>query len=528
MSTRTACKIDLSRVKRLNMTVARNSAANILRGAAGGVLALVLPPILTRTLDHDRFAAWVLILQFAAYVNFLDFGLQTALGRFVARAIEEGDPDGRNRIVSTALGLLTAAAALAWLTVLIVVLFLPHILHPPGPALLAEMRRSILVLAAFYAVGLPLSAFTGTLVGMQRSEFTAIAIGGSKILGGVTLVLLLRESHSLVLMAIALGVWQVAGGIAQYFIARSLLDRLVVSLRLFSREVARELVRYCSYMSVWMLSGFLISGLDLIFVTHYQFSATGYYAIASNLLNFIATLNGAIFSALIPATAVLHSRGEFRELGRVVVRSTRIGIYILLLAGLPFLVAGRPLLRLWIGAQYAENTLPLLYVLLVANIVRLSGNAYAVAMMGTNQHRQNIFGTMAEGIVNVVASILLARSFGAIGVAGGTMIGAAVGLLIHVFYNVRRTREIDMSVAEYGLQGLLSPALLSVPLLLTSLLPLAVARGMLAVPVAVAIGMPLAAISAVLIVRHESWWPPLKRLLRRPFRRPPLTRESSK
>jgi len=59
----------------------------------------------------------------------------------------------------------------------------------------------------------------------------------------------------------------------------------------------------------------LISGLDLSIVGIFDYKMTAYYAIAATLANFVAQAQGAIFSALLPASAVLGARGDGERLG---------------------------------------------------------------------------------------------------------------------------------------------------------------------------------------------------------------------
>ena len=75
---------------RVRATVIKNALANVMRGGATAVVSLVLPHFLVRSLDRDRFAAWSLMLQIAAYASYLDFGLQTAVARYVAHFTELG------------------------------------------------------------------------------------------------------------------------------------------------------------------------------------------------------------------------------------------------------------------------------------------------------------------------------------------------------------------------------------------------------------------------------------------------------
>jgi O-antigen/teichoic acid export membrane protein len=68
----------------LSATFARNAVASIGRLLVTALVALVLPAYLTHKLPVETYAAWVLILQMAAYVSYLDFGVQTGVSKFVA------------------------------------------------------------------------------------------------------------------------------------------------------------------------------------------------------------------------------------------------------------------------------------------------------------------------------------------------------------------------------------------------------------------------------------------------------------
>ena len=90
--------------------ILQGSASNLVRMLVSTLVALVLPPFLVRRMSPAEYSAWVLILQFSAYVNFLDFGLQTAIGKFVAQYDATGDREANHRLLSTSFTILAAAA----------------------------------------------------------------------------------------------------------------------------------------------------------------------------------------------------------------------------------------------------------------------------------------------------------------------------------------------------------------------------------------------------------------------------------
>ncbi len=93
--------------------VLQGSASNLVRVLLSMLVSLVLPPFLVHRMAPAEYSAWVLILQLSAYVYLLDFGLQTAIGKFVAEYDASGDHEASHHLVSTSFTILAIAAAIA-------------------------------------------------------------------------------------------------------------------------------------------------------------------------------------------------------------------------------------------------------------------------------------------------------------------------------------------------------------------------------------------------------------------------------
>ena len=132
--------------------VLQGSASNLIRVLLSMLVSLVLPPFLVHHMAASEYSAWVLILQLSAYVNLLDFGLQTAIGKYVAEYDAGGHRDASHSLVSTSFTLLALAAAVACAAVAGLALSVPKLFHQMPASLVPEVRIALL------AVGLS-SAF---------------------------------------------------------------------------------------------------------------------------------------------------------------------------------------------------------------------------------------------------------------------------------------------------------------------------------------------------------------------------------
>jgi O-antigen/teichoic acid export membrane protein len=447
----------------LRRAILENASANLLRLAASGTVALLLPPFLVRMLPKETYSTWALVLQLTVYLGLLDFGIQTAVARFVAHADELNDSEQRDGIVSTAFLLLTVASALGVLAVVVLAWQLPHVFRAMPVSLHRDARTALLLMGGSFALGLPVSVISAIFVGQQRNKVpVGILIFNKLVTAALTLAVVLRHSN-LATMGAAVGLANVLSYGASYMAWRAWASDVRIQFKLASRSCARQIASYSAALGVWYLAMMMISGLDLTIVGVFDYVAVAYYAVAVTLTNFVVQTQNAIFAAVLPASAVLNARGDSEKLGALLLCSTRYGMLVLLAMALPLVLAGRFILSIWVGRDYALHTTLILQVLVVANVVRLSFLPYATLLLGMGEQRKVVMSPMAEGITNLLASVLGAWRFGAIGVAIGTLVGSFVSIGVHFLYHMPRTTGIVIDRPLLLKDGILRPLICAAP-----------------------------------------------------------------
>ena len=340
-------------------------------------------------------------------------------------------------------------------------------------------------------------------VGLHRNEVPAIVIGASKILSAVVLAVIVWQGHSILVMAVVMALFNVFSYIMLFIFTRKVAPEIRFHRSLVRWSSTKELAGYCSSLTIWSFAMMLVTGVDLVLVGRFQISALASYAVAASMVTVIAGAQSAIFSAMIPHAAVMQVRASPVDLGRMVITSTRIGVLLLVISAAPLLIYGEPIMRLWAGQSYAANGHQFLRILLFANIIRLVGAPYSAILVGTGQQRLVTVSPIAEGLTNLIASIILGYKFGAIGVAMGTAIGGFVGMLAHVFYNIPRTSAIiRLGRKDFAISGIGLPLLTIIPILFVGGFGMQGARPS---PVQVAYGAGACLLlSALLIFRGSS------------------------
>jgi O-antigen/teichoic acid export membrane protein len=423
--------------------VLQGSLSNLLRLVLSIAFSLYLPHFLVHHMGPAEYSAWVVILQLAAYINYLEFGIQTAVSKFVAEYDARGDRNELHRTVSSAFLLLVVGGSIGLFATAILSWKVPVLFNGMPISLWPQVRFGLIAIGCSTAFSLPFSTFTAIFVGLQQYTYPTLVATFSRALSMAAIIVTLLATGDLLRMAVVLAFFNILTALATYAGWYKLAaHRVPLRIAAASRIHLQRLFRYCGVLSVWTFGGLFISGLDTLIVGHFDFRNTGYYAVAASATNFAVMLFGSLISPLLPATASFGVVSTSERMGALLLRASRYSNLLLFLIALPLFTGGYILLRLWVGANYAAHAVVFLQILLLANVLRCLVYVYATIVIAGGRQRSATLSPACEAMLNFGLSILLARHYGAIGVAWGTFAGALLGVVLHLLQSMRRTQDL--------------------------------------------------------------------------------------
>lgn len=450
-------------------SVTRNAAANVIRLMVTSLVAVFLPGYLTHRMDLAVYGAWVLILQMSNYIAYLDFGVQTAIAKYISEFEAKHDSVSASRYASGGMAITAIASVLGTALLAIVSWLVPSLLHQLPAVLVPAVRISVMLIGVSMAARLATSAYLSVFLGLQQYQVPMyVTIAGRVLFAGfVMTAVAFRLPLTWVAAAGAAG--NVLTALLQYISWRSAGYRIAIGWQHVRRDVLRKLISYCSVTAVWSVCALTISGLDVVVVGHYAFKEAGFYSIATAPTTLLLTIVAALLGPLLPAASAMSALRSPEEMGSLLAQATRFITLLLLVTGLPLIVAGYPILRLWVGHDYAIHSLNYLRILILANMIRNVCGPYANMVLATARQGVASISPIAEGVTNLFFSIFLARWMGAQGVALGTLIGAVIGVSAHLLFSMRRTADVlTLSPGQFLRKGILQPGIIALPWLLSA------------------------------------------------------------
>ncbi len=459
---------------------------------AGAGIGFWLTQYLVRHLGVATFGLVPLATNISNYMAIVTVALSGSVGRFLVVDIAEGDRDSANQTFNTSLFasivlaflLLPVVAALAW--------FSPEILDVPAGE---ETGARWLLLGA--GLAFLLNAIASSLAA------PAFATNRLGLLQAVETMSVLCRALCVFVFFTLLGaaLWQVGAatltmalvGQSGYIILwRRLAPELRVNPRDFDCKKLREIVGMGGWLSVDRLGTLAFKQADLL-VTNLVLGAraAGLYAPLLQVAILLQRLGATAADILTPTFIAYSVSGDKRRLISVLQQAFRtLGLTMALPVGLAAGL-GEPLLRLWLGEEYAQLW-PVLGIVTLHLCINVATTPFLGIQKALNRVLWPGIVTLIMGVANIALAVLLA------GPAGWGLYGvAAAGAIVLTAKNVIFTLLYSSHILECAPTTFVRVLL---PIVLSTVLVAGVARYVATVmslsswPLLVAVGLAIAAI----------------------------------
>lgn len=323
--------------------------------------AVVAVPLLVRELGAEKFGLLTLAWSIIGYASLFDFGVGRALTQLVA--------ERRYRVLDREIAAIVWSALFALVGIglgmgAIGFLSSPWAAHR-GLTITAPVQSDALLAFRLLALGIPFvvvnTGVRGALEAYERFDLVnavRVPLGISMFVGPL---LVLPFSHSLAAAVCAVLVARVIAVIAQAF----MMLRVLPAMRgrpTFSVDVLRPIARFGAWMTVSNVLSPLMTQADRFLIgSVLSASVVAYYTAPYEMVTRLMALVAlAVATSLFPAFARWRERDHARALFSRGMRLTAAALVPTMLAIIAF---AHPILRLWLGAEFASQSTAVLQIL---------------------------------------------------------------------------------------------------------------------------------------------------------------------
>ena len=154
-------------------------------------------------------------------------------------------------------------------------------------------------------------------------------------------------------------------------------------------------------------------------------------------------MSTAISGVLFPKINILVVENKWKELSDLFIKVGRIQYILLGLISSGFIVFGKEFIYLWLGDEYSEVYTISLWIMIPLTIPLIQSTG-VIIMQAKNLHQFRSILYFFIAILNIINSIQLVKSYGAVGCAIATGISFILGqiIIMNIYYQKRINIDI--------------------------------------------------------------------------------------
>lgn len=428
------------------------ATSNIGKGAIISYVAIFLniaisflyTPWMLGQVGASDYGLYSLIISFISYF-IIDFGLTSAIARFVAKYRAEGNNKKVENILGLTLNIFFLIDAIIFLCLIVCYFFLTDIFTGLTSEELAKLKVLYVIAGTFSVLTFCLKPLDGALTAYEYYV-------PAKLIDMVYKV----GSVGLVVVALYLG-----GNIYHLVLINGGLSFLTSVYRYFYWHKKTGLtpnLKFCDKMeakAIFSFSGWtflvglamrfrlnLVPSILGIFSNSYQITV---FSLGLTIEAMLYTLTSALNGLFLPKVSRLVYSDDNQSIMELMIRVGRIQLFLITCIITGFLVCGRTFIRLWVGDEFSDVyyiTLALILPFMIAVTLQIAMDK----IFALGKVKYTAKAVFVTSIIGLVASCCVASEYGAVGCG---LCSAVASLFTQLWYLHIFKRKIHIDILTF-------------------------------------------------------------------------------
>ncbi|MDR2219563.1 MAG: oligosaccharide flippase family protein [Methylobacillus sp.] len=349
------------------MKLSRNLLVGLTSSIWTVLLGLAVVPLYLKYLGVEAYGLIGFFITMQAMLQLLDMGMASTINREIARYTASGNlPEAAKLLHSFAVIYWGVAVAIAGVIFALAPMIANHWLQPKQLSVEA-VSHTVMLMGLVVACRWPAGLYQGALIGAHRLAVPSVINMAMTTIGSLGAVAILAFISPTIEVFFF---WQVGIGLTQAIIMRMAAWRVIGRIDgvSFDKHTIRPVLKFSLGVGTISLAGLVLTQLDKTILSKTLLLADfGKYMLANMVAGGLYILISPVFNVVYPKFSALVAQQKFDEL-LLQYRTASQGMAVLLFPlAMAVILAGQPLLRLWMGnASLAAEIAPVMALLLAA------------------------------------------------------------------------------------------------------------------------------------------------------------------
>ena len=378
------------------------------------LIGLLYTPWMINTIGRDNYGLYTLAMSVISLFVF-DFGLSSAVSRFVAKYIAEGHPEKANDCLGIVYRIYIILDVLILIVLSSVYFFIPQIYESLTPQEIDSFRVIYIIVSVFSLVSFPMIPLNGILIANEKFIQLKICELVNKVFIVITMSICLILGfglYALVSVNVAAGLLMIC--LKLLFVKKYTSTR--INFLYHNRLEQRSIIHFSTWVTIISLCQRMIFNIAPSILGIMSGAASiAILGIAITIEGYVYTFSSALSGLFLPKVSRIMLSGQL-EILPLMIRVGRIQVMIIGAIILCFALFGQEFIYLWTGPYFSASYLCAIFLIIPAFIHLPQEIASTAISVGNKvKHQALVFICMA--LTNIALAFWFAKFWGATGIA---------------------------------------------------------------------------------------------------------------
>lgn len=408
------------------------------------VTGLLYTPWMINTIGKADYGLFTLAMSVISLFVF-DFGLGSAITRFVSKFLAEGRQDKVDSLLGLVFKLYLMGDLLILSSLVVIYFFLPSIYLGLTPEEMASFKLVYIIASMFSVVSFPFLPLNGIITSYEKF----IQLKSCDLI------------HKLIIIGLMTACLLLGGGLFSLVIVNSVAGIIIIILkvgvlgktrisaiqwRYWDKALYKSVLSFSVWVTVIQLAQRCIFNIAPSILAAFATStAITILGIAICLEGYTFSFANAINGMFLPRVSRMLTDDNKQELLDLMTRVGRIQIYIIGLLCIGFICVGREFIQLWLGEGY-EEVYPCALMIILPSFLQLPQEIGNTSVVAAGKVKQQAYAFMLMAAMNLLLAYPMTKYWGVEGLCCSIMIAYLVRTLTmdYIFY-----KHIQINVFKF-------------------------------------------------------------------------------
>ncbi len=417
-----------------------NTAWSVLSYGWPILFSIIITPIVVTSLGIKEYGIYTFFNTVISLLGLLDFGISTAISKYLAEYYAQKDFEKIKRLLGTALTIFTAIGVIGFV-VFVIGSFIPSL-----STTLADYSH--------YKVGLIFAGLTFfIMVSTSIYSISFAALQRFDISSKIGIVILTVQQISILVLVLmgysinAIFVIQFFISLLSFLIQRKLAKGILPELPkkfLWDKVEAIKCYKFGLTTFINNIATTSLTYLDRLIIPFFLGpSSLTYYSLPGNITNRIPSLSNSLTVILFPMASGLSGTGDIEKIRNLYIRSFRLITVVAAAITVTTLAYAHQILQYWISAEFADKATVVLIILAFTNFVLALASPLSNFLLGLGKLKFITTLSITMAVLNTVLLVILIPFAGINGAAWAYLLS-----LFPVLYMIYFTEKHYLSLTD--------------------------------------------------------------------------------